>query len=166
MQLVQPAPVGDGILSAAPCFALVDALAMRSYLRRFLPILAIAVAAYWALLFLGTHIPGGVGPDVDNLDKVAHFVAYALLAFALGSVVTVWQGYQAWVPLVVWSICFVYGAFDEFTQRFVPERTASLADLACDAAGAMLGLVAVYGCVLLARRFRAQTPILATSEAA
>jgi VanZ family protein len=127
---------------------------MRSYLRRYLPAFVTAAALYWAAIFVLTHVPGGPDPGIEHLDKVVHFTAYLLLAFAIGSVLTVWRGFETWIPFAVWTVCVAYGAIDEYTQRFVPSRTASLADLACDAAGAAVGVTLVYCCVLALRRYR------------
>jgi VanZ family protein len=129
---------------------------MRSYLRPLLPLFVALAAAYWALLFVLTHIPSVDLPDITLIDKICHALAYATLAFAIGSVLTIWQGYQPRLPIWIWTIAVSYGAIDEYTQRFVQNRSCDILDLLADAIGAALGLVALHVGVVFARRLRSE----------
>lgn len=133
---------------------------MRSHLRPLLPLLACLAAAYWVALFILTHVPSIELPDITLIDKICHAIAYATLAFAIGSVLTIWRGYQARLPIWIWTIAVSYGAIDEYTQQFVQNRSCDIFDLLADALGAAAGLVVLHGCVMFARRLRPQ-PALA-----
>ncbi len=64
-------------------------------------------------------------------DKLAHFLAYALLGFLL-----------AWglgKRRTAFGLAALYGLLDEFHQRFTPGREVSLGDFLADALGAALG---------------------------
>jgi VanZ family protein len=127
---------------------------LRASLRSRLPLLAVVVAAYWVAIFVATHLPTVPLPDIDNIDKVCHCVAYAGLAFAVGSFLAVWRGYQVRFPIWIWTLAVAYGAIDEFTQLWVPGRTADVFDLAADATGAAIGVALVQCCVLANRYWR------------
>jgi VanZ family protein len=71
-------------------------------------------------------------------------------------VLTIWRGYQARLPIWIWTIAVSYGAIDEYTQQFVQNRTCDILDLLADATGASLGLLALHICVLFARRQRSE----------
>lgn len=135
---------------------------MRSYLRPLLPLLVLLAGVYWVVIFTLTHIPPPVEVDIDEYDKLIHAAAYAGLAFLLGGVLTIWRGYQRTVLVSVWFLAFAYGAFDEFSQQFVPNRSADPLDLAADVVGATIGLVCVHLCVMAWRAYCACEP--ATTE--
>lgn len=130
---------------------------MRSYLRPLLPLFVLLAAAYWVALFVLTHVPGVELPDISLIDKICHAIAYATLAFAIGSVLTIWRGYQARLPIWIWTIAVSYGALDEYTQQFVQNRYCDMLDLLADAIGAGFGLVGLHACVVLGR-FVARSP--------
>ena len=124
---------------------------MRSQLRPYLPLIALLGAGYWLGLFVLTHIPSVDLPDIEFIDKIGHCVGYAGLAFFIGSVLTIWRGYQARFPIWIWTLAVAYGAIDEYTQQFV-KRSSDRYDLLADAIGAALGLLVVHLCVLYVRR--------------
>jgi VanZ family protein len=92
--------------------------------------------------------------DVDRVpggDKTAHLCEYAVLGFLLARALRRSRpslGGGAVVALAA-LLGAAYGASDEFHQSFVPERTASLGDLAADGTGALLGALLL---VLLPQR--------------
>lgn len=133
---------------------------MRSYLRPLLPLFVVLAAAYWVVLFVLTHLPSVTLPDITLIDKICHATAYATLAFAIGSVLTIWRGYQPRLPIWIWTIAVSYGALDEYTQQFVQNRTCDILDLTADAIGATFGLALLHTCVIFARR-HFQRPALA-----
>ena len=75
-------------------------------------------------------------------DKIAHFIAYAVLAFACAF----WLPRAAWTAsawraaLLVVLVTALYGLLDEFHQSFVPGRDTSLFDWLADLAGACIGV--------------------------
>jgi VanZ family protein len=105
----------------------------------------IALAAYWAFMLVGTHLPPSalfLPVEVDNLDKLYHASTYALLAALLA---TTWQlsagrlnaGHLFWT----WITIVAVAAIDEITQ--IPfNRDCSFWDWSADATGAAIGLIA------------------------
>ena len=82
--------------------------------------------------------------EKNHGDKLVHVVEYSVLGFLLAR--ALWRHSiflrSAWrVFLGVLLLGVLYGASDEFHQRFVPNRDSSAADLAADAAGVVLGNV-------------------------
>jgi VanZ family protein len=78
-------------------------------------------------------------PDLPFIDKIAHFVAYAVLA---GTILVVpSQKFKQSRPLLTIvltvSLCFIYGTGDEFHQSFIPGRFVSAADVLADTMGAL-----------------------------
>ena len=101
----------------------------------------ILLACYWLTLFVLTHIPmTSVVRRVTTADKVAHVVAFAILAAVLA---TTWQLSAGRLSLPqlgwAWLVVVVFAAFDEWTQSFVG-RQADIVDWIADAAGAAVGL--------------------------
>jgi hypothetical protein len=101
------------------------------------------VVAWAALIFGLSSIPDlgtGLGGWDLALRKAAHFAEYAilgaLLARALYHTMTAWT----WIA---WIAGTVYAASDEFHQHFVPGRQGSPVDIAIDAAGVAVGVLAV-----------------------
>ncbi len=76
-------------------------------------------------------------------DKIAHFIAYAVLSFS----VALWVSHTSW-SAAFWRYAFVvvlfaagYGILDEFHQSFVPGRDASVFDWLADLTGAVMGII-------------------------
>jgi len=91
---------------------------------------------YWLALFVGTHLPPGVGGGVEIPDKVLHFSGFAglggLLAFAAPN--------RRWRTLLAcWLLAVGYGAVDELTQPIVG-RDDDIWDFVADTAGAFCGV--------------------------
>jgi VanZ family protein len=101
----------------------------------------VALALYWLVLFVTTHIPSELAalPGAST-DKFVHVTAFALLALLLA---TAWQLSVGQLGLrqmtLAWIVLVLYGALDEWTQSFVG-RQASLWDFVGDAVGALIGL--------------------------
>lgn len=103
--------------------------AWEHWYRRLLP-------AYWVFLFCVTHLPKLELPlRVPQPDKLAHFVAFGLLAFLL------WKFAESYRRPVAAGFCWrallillAYAAVDEWLQQFVG-RSTSLIDFLADAAG-------------------------------
>ena len=122
-----------------------------------------AVAVLYVLCIMTVSLlPSGKGVLHDwdqgvswSMQKMLHVAAYAVL------VALVWA---AWLParrtgygwlLLVALMCSVFGAGLEVAQIWVPGRTASPADAARNAVGALLGVGAVVGWRLLTKGRRA-----------
>ena len=79
-------------------------------------------------------------PDIPDLDKVLHAIAYGVLALTVLFAVPEHK-YRAnpWrMSLLVVLICLLYGISDEFHQSFVPNRMPSVLDLIADTKGAVV----------------------------
>lgn len=111
--------------------------------RRWLASLLWAVA-----IFLVSSIPklDTAVTRLEGCDKVAHFVEYFILGWAL----RYWS--RGGSPgFLAGGIAFA--AFDEFHQRYVPGREMSLWDFVADAAGVVAGfLITGAFCKRRARR--------------
>ena len=101
------------------------------------------LAAYWALMFTGTHWPGGVRVEqvAKHADKVVHFSGYWLLTILLvtaqratrlqeNAPSRLWL--RRWGPMV--AVVTIYAAFDELTQPYF-RRDADILDWLADVAG-------------------------------
>jgi VanZ family protein len=81
------------------------------------------------------------------IRKLAHLTEYAIFGLLL------YQSFEPrhperWNTRGAFGALLVAGLFslaDEYHQSFVPGRNASLADCALDTAGALLGLILLYG---------------------
>lgn len=91
------------------------------------------------IFFLSSQpsLPGVPGLDrIDWGDKILHFSFYGVLgAF-------IWHGLGAGRPawqrlLLTVALASLFGLSDEFHQRFVPNRSCDVLDLAADTLGAL-----------------------------
>ena len=113
------------------------------------------VVAYMALIFALSATDSPPSPaQVD--DKAQHFLGYgglgvlALRATAGGAL----SGLTAGTALAAWALAAAYGVTDEYHQRFVPGRTADVADVLADATGAAIGVLAAWAFGIIARSRR------------
>ena len=91
-----------------------------------------------AVIFFASSRESVSAPEIVNIDKVAHFAVYGLLATLL---VRLGQGRRAvWLALLATSF---YGASDEWHQSFVPGRSSEVTDWVADTTGATLA-IALY----------------------
>jgi hypothetical protein len=102
----------------------------------------------WAgLIFTLSSIPDlgtGLGGWDLALRKAAHVVEYAVLGALLFRAVSLPAQPTAngSTPIWAWLLGAAYAASDELHQHFVPGRQASALDLAIDAAGVAVGVLA------------------------
>jgi len=106
----------------------------------------------WAtLIFISSSIPGRSIPKINfpNADKIVHFFIFMMFCALTDRAIR----FQSRVPFLAKyhlalsvAVTVIYGILDEGHQLFVPNRDASLADLAADAVGASLyvGLVLIW----------------------
>ena len=107
-----------------------------------------AVIAMLAIIFGLSSIPNLAPPPqqpVLPLDKVAHFGEYAVLGFALAGSLRR-DAPHRWPVVVLLAVAIgaaaLYGASDEFHQRFVPGRDPDVHDWLADVIGATAGALA------------------------
>jgi len=99
-----------------------------------------ALAAYWVLLLVATHLPKVPRPiELDVSDKWQHYVAYGVLGFLLAAWLAARRA-TTWLGLAsVLAVAVTYGGFDEMTQPFFG-READLLDWRADCLGAASGV--------------------------
>ena len=100
-----------------------------------------ALPAYWLFLFSVTHLPFlRLGGPIESPDKVAHVVAFGLLAFLFWRFAETLQRplTDRFVYIAAFSL-IAYGAFDEYLQQFVGRGT-DLDDWLCDTGGIVVVL--------------------------
>jgi VanZ family protein len=100
------------------------------------------MAGIWVLSSQST-LPKPKGPF--GIDKVQHFIAYFVLAAALGLWFSPgrWQK-RKWKPFSVSAvIAALYGIIDEIHQHFVPGRDCNVWDWLADSVGAVFGGLAI-----------------------
>ncbi len=103
----------------------------------------IAAALWGGFLFLLTSWPNPPAVNAGGLplDKLTHFVLYAVEAFLLMRAIA-WpgrRGFAASRVLTVVGTMALWGALDEAHQDWIPGRMRDSADLAADVAGAAAG---------------------------
>ena len=112
-----------------------------AWLRR---IAWLLVAAYWAGIFVLTHMPTSSLRGAPRIwDKLAHFLAYFLLAAFLGAALMLTYPNRRGIPVWVLLIGFVYGVVDELLQPFV-RRQATLLDWVADALGVWAAVLLLW----------------------
>jgi VanZ family protein len=104
----------------------------------------LAAAVWMGGIFYLSHQSAPLGATVSELESiVAHVGLYAglalLLRWALVGAARSRGRAVAWAA-AAFALAVLYGVSDEIHQAFVPGRTASVVDIAFDAAGAGLGV--------------------------
>jgi Predicted integral membrane protein len=80
-----------------------------------------------------------VGKDaIIQLNKLRHFVAYAVLGIALAYATTDWDINTLYLAVLVVGVTVIYGVGIEFSQSFRPNRSFSLGDAYLNAFGGVL----------------------------
>ena len=117
----------------------------RLIVRRWLPPLL------WAgVILFGTSLPQEAVPvQTSKIDKILHFSIYTVFSFLLtrqiSEITTRWRA-----ALIAVVFAMVFGALDEWHQRFIPGRSTEFADWQADSLGAVVGALAAV--VILRRR--------------
>lgn len=97
--------------------------------------------AYWAIMFLLTHAPRAprTSPGIPHFDKLVHAAMFCVLAVLAGAALNLRQRADSFRVGARWAIVFaLYGALDEWSQRFV-HRDPDVLDWLADVAGIALG---------------------------
>lgn len=118
--------------------------------KRFWRILTIVVTVSILVLSLvpsPPEIPGGF----HFADKIAHFIAYAVLSFLLFT--SLFEGKKLSTVLLVAALCLAYGGVIEILQIFT-HRQPEILDLTADLFGAVCGAALGAG---LNRRIHSKT---------
>lgn len=115
-------------------------------------LLLLAYCGFIFYLSSRSQLPGP--PLVHGLDKVAHFLEYALWGAlaARAFVLSGWPLRRAW--LFALGGALIYGASDEVHQLWTAGRSSDFTDWLADGAGASVG-AGLY-CEWMRRRFQTQ----------
>jgi VanZ family protein len=106
-----------------------------------------APALLWlAVILTATSIPNPAVPAVPGVDKAAHAIMYGVLAALVAYALSPSRRAHLWLVVAAPAIAAI-AALDEWHQRFIPGRSASVGDWIADASGAGFALL-VYGAVL------------------
>jgi VanZ family protein len=103
------------------------------------------VLLYCLLIFIQSSLPSPESlPAVPGMDKVLHFLAYAVLAGlffrAFGKTPATGKNILLATLLSI-AAAAVYGISDEIHQHFVPSRNADVVDAIADIAGSFAGAI-------------------------
>ena len=91
--------------------------------------------------------------------KLGHIFEYALLAIFLWRALRSGANLRVKISIlviVVWFVCAIFAATDEFHQSFIPSRTASPNDVVIDIFGVVIGLTI---CMAFALRINRKSEI-------
>jgi len=107
------------------------------FIAYWVPVIAVAAAIFIVSSVPGENIPG----LFTGQSIIAHFLEYFILAALLGRAVKEYfPGQKRFRRLIlVFMAVVIYAALDEMHQSFVPNRCASLSDIAVDGIGGLLG---------------------------
>ena len=125
----------------------------------------VPIPVYLGLIFLASsisRIPFKL--PVAWLDKVIHFVEYAVLAILVARAVRSLRWPRTWWAtwLVTVAAVLVFGSLDELYQGTVAGRNSDLLDLLADVSGGALGSLTY---LWIAMRWRSRKAIQAGSPA-
>jgi VanZ family protein len=87
--------------------------------------------------------------------KLGHIFEYALLAIFLWRALRSGANLRVKISILVvlvWFVCAIFAATDEFHQSFIPSRTASPDDVVIDIFGVVIGLTICMGFALRINR--------------
>ena len=99
----------------------------------------IPVALWTGVILTATSVPTVPGPPVPGLDKVVHFAMYAVLGVLTARAVRGGAA-EPRALLVALAAIALFAASDEWHQRFIPSRSADVADWFADVTGATIGV--------------------------
>jgi VanZ family protein len=100
------------------------------------------VVLYWLAILIATHVPLAKSQSPGrSWDKLGHLAAFAgLSALLCLTGATLWR--PSWrLYTGVFMVVAVYGAADEFSQRFSPGRFSDFRDWIADMLGAGIGIL-------------------------
>jgi len=111
---------------------------MKSFVRYWLPAIALCVVIFWQSCFATPDVL----PGWPFQDKVIHGGVYGLLAALWVRAFNTLKGFRGRRRLLLITgiaLATLYGLSDEWHQSFVPARTADPFDLLADFCGSIIG---------------------------
>ncbi|WP_445367273.1 VanZ family protein [Methylomonas sp. BW4-1] len=126
--------------------------------NRKVAILFVLLSIVWIgiLLMESSQPPAKIMSEIFGLDKVAHFVAFSVLALLICAAAFGFSG-KPYIPILSMPLLFtiLFGIIEEGYQMTIPGRTASLLDLLIDICGAFFA-IAVANRLLLLHKTKSQ----------
>ena len=110
----------------------------------------IVLAAYWILIFAGTHVPKLPHFSAEIGDKTKHFSAFFGLAMLLCYVTNSPNRARRFAGIAI--LCLSYAMIDELTQNLVPNRVAEIGDFVADSLGTGSAIAIYVGIPMLFAR--------------
>ena len=104
-------------------------------LRRWLPTVVWGIVILISSSLSMPHVSAPAGTD-----KGVHVVLYLVLGYLSARALLLGRNPRVWQLLVLVLAVFVFGALDEWHQRWIPTRTVDPADWVADAAGSLAGI--------------------------
>ena len=106
----------------------------------------IIVTVIYMLAILLVSLKSGSGSDVSvfksqALNNFLHIPVYGILAYLIFRCFT---ALSSKICVISFSISVLYGAFIEFLQIFIPDRTASFIDIGLNAIGVLFVILHFY----------------------
>ncbi len=127
-----------------------DPKTTKSFLDAWWPAIACAAAIF--ILSSCSTLPEVPGPKLLEWDKAKHFIAYGALGFCMFRGAIRLPLRRKWHPgAQVLLLGALYGASDEFHQRFVPGRSMDPHDWLADISGLAVAVVVI----VIIRKFKA-----------
>lgn len=117
---------------------------MFKYLLENKKVAYILLSIYWAILFIGTTLPGSQVPSLGMSDKSKHFGGYMVLTILLYITLLFQDKFKVLKhhsAVAAFSIIAVYGVLDELHQRLIPGRSCDINDWIADMIGVTIGLI-------------------------
>ena len=97
----------------------------------------IPVVLWAGFILTATSIPSVPAPPGAGADKLGHFAMYAVFGFL--ALRAAWDGVPR-TAVTTFAAVALFAAVDEWHQRFIPTRSAEVADWVADVAGATVGI--------------------------
>jgi VanZ family protein len=116
-------------------------------LSLWLPVVVYMAAIFYVSSLTHPPVPADI-PDV-RLHAVAYFGLMVVVTRAIAR--GAWARVNGGTLALAWLITVLYGASDEWHQRYVPMRTAELHDLIADAIGAFAAGISLKAWVIIRR---------------
>jgi len=104
----------------------------------------IPLSIYWIILLIATSLPIDQLPSIGISDKINHFLAFFILAILLNLTITFQRKNYFLFDhslILTFTVCVLYGAFDEIHQMWIPGRYSELLDWLADGIGALAGVL-------------------------
>lgn len=92
------------------------------------------------------------------IRKLAHFSIYTLVGILIMSFISTYKIRLLNKFLISIGVGLIYAISDEIHQSFIPERTASVIDVAIDTSGVFMGIIIVLVIISVYKALRTKEP--------